>query len=433
MFFVPGGMPGGMPFPGGIPFAKGKGKGGMGPMGMGGFGDEDEDEDQGPEGGDSAKGTRLYELLGVDPNASAADIKKAYHKAAMRHHPDKGGDPEQFKDIQQAFEVLSDQERREQYDLHGEESLKEGGATQKDIFEHLFGGGGKRQGGQQRTKDVMRPLWVTLEELYTGARRTLPITRKVLDEEGGAAQSCDACDGQGVIVQLLRMGPLVQQMRQPCPKCNGAGTCQRMRTAREVLDVFVEKGSPDGHKITFHGKADERPGCESGDVVVLVKQQEHPRFMRRGADLYLERDIPLVEALTGFKITVTHLDGRRLVVRSKPGEVLQPQQGVALKAVADAGMPIHGDPFKFGNLFIMLSVRFPPALEPTIASELRRLLGGGNAEEEATLGEDDVEECFVQDLDPIESAKLSAKASNEAYTEDDDGPMGRGGVQCEQQ
>ncbi|CAJ1432046.1 unnamed protein product [Effrenium voratum] len=102
-----------------------------------------------------------------------------------------------------------------------------------------------------------------------------------------------------------------------------------------VLEVFVEKGSPDGHKITVHGKADEAPGCEAGDLVVLVRQQEHPKFLRREADLYLQVELSLAEVLAGFRcpqidsagirasarLAVEHLDGRQLSVRSKPGEV----------------------------------------------------------------------------------------------------------------
>merc|ERR1719183_2559312 len=141
------------------------------------------------------------------------------------------------------------------------------------------------------------------------------------------------CGGKGIVTQVIRMGPMVQQIQQACPKCHGSGRIIAQLTSREVLEVYVEKGSPDGHKILLHGKADEMPGCQPGDVVVIVKQQEHPRFLRKGADLFLEQEISLGEALTGFRICVTHLDGRKLIVSSKPGEVLQPKQGgMALKA-----------------------------------------------------------------------------------------------------
>merc|ERR1719221_1538346 len=117
--------------------------------------------------------------------------------------------------------------------------------------------------------------------------------------------------------------------------------------------------------------------------------------MRKGADLYLEREVSLAEALTGFRLVVPHLDGRKLVIRSKPGEVLQPQHGgVALKAIAGGGMPIHQDIFNFGNLFLVLSIRFPQAIDPAASAELRRLLGAPDEVEEACAGEE-VEEAFA--------------------------------------
>lgn len=381
---------------------------------------------------------KLYDLLGVTKDVSPAELKKAYHRMAKTHHPDKGGDPETFKDIQRAFEVLSDPEQREKYDQFGEAGLAEDSpSSPQDLFGQLFGtkGGGKgRKGGRPKTKDQARQIWVTLEHIYNGVTRQLPITRKVVDADSETA-TCEACDGRGFIQQMIQMGPIIQQLRQACPECGGVGKRAKTRTERETLDVFVEKGSPDGHKIVFHGKADESPGHEPGDVVVIVKQQDHPRFMRKGADLYMERDISLTEALTGFKVVVPHLDGRKLVVRSKPGEVLQPQRGGAsLKAVAGAGMPIHQDPFKFGNLFLVLSIRFPLAIEPSIAEELRRLLGHAAADEEEVEGEEDTENAIAEDIDPLESSKAGAKAGGEAYDEDADslGP-GMRRMECQQQ
>ncbi|CAK0894093.1 unnamed protein product, partial [Prorocentrum cordatum] len=292
MFFAQGGgFPG---FPGGLFGGKGKGKGGIFADG-GEDEDEDEDEDEGADGGmggsfrdmfgfgtsaggsersSSAKrevdNTRLYALLGVEPSASSGEIKKAYHRMAMRHHPDKGGDPETFKDIQQAFEVLGDADKRRRYDQLGEEALDDDGAS--------FRGGGPRRNQAQRTKDKVRLMWVTLEQLYTSVTRPLAHSRKVVDEVDGRPPSrCDACGGQGVVVQMIRLGPIVQQVPHTCPVCSGAGSSAKLKTEREVLDVFVEKGSPDGHKIVFHGRADEAAGCEAGDLVVVVREQESTR------------------------------------------------------------------------------------------------------------------------------------------------------------
>ncbi|CAJ1402341.1 unnamed protein product, partial [Effrenium voratum] len=285
-------------------------------------GGKGDDEDEAPS---REVSTRFYELLGVSKDATSAEIKKAYHRQAMRLHPDKGGDPDAFKELQRAFEVLSDEHLRRRYDRGGEEALEESGAlgaASQDFFSQIFGGkgGGRgRSAGRPKTKDVVRPIWVTLEELYAGVTRQLPIVRKVLDESAGTS-ACEACDGKGFAVKVIRMGPMVQQVQSICVGCRGTGSGAKMKSRREVLEVFVEKGSPDGHKITVHGKADEAPGCEAGDLVVLVRQQEHPKFLRREADLYLQVELSLAEVLAGFRLAVEHLDGRQLSVRSKPGE-----------------------------------------------------------------------------------------------------------------
>merc|ERR1719182_1194793 len=135
--------------------------------------------------------TKFYKLLGVDKNANAADIKKAYRKLAVQHHPDKGGDPEKFKEITRAYEILSDSEKRAKYDRHGEEGLEDGGGDAGDIFESFFGGGGRRGGGsrkRQKTKDVTQPVKVTLEQLYNGQTNKMAITRQVVDKKKGVQE-----------------------------------------------------------------------------------------------------------------------------------------------------------------------------------------------------------------------------------------------------
>merc|ERR550532_1147552 len=152
--------------------------------------------------------TAFYKTLEVDKGSSEGDIKKAYRKLAVKHHPDKGGDPEKFKEITHAYEVLSDPEKRRIYDERGEEGLEAGGGGDpSDIFESFFGGGGRRGGAggrrRQKTKDVVQPLKVTLEQLYSGATKKRAITRQVIDKKKGV-QECRACDGRGVRVQVVR-------------------------------------------------------------------------------------------------------------------------------------------------------------------------------------------------------------------------------------
>jgi len=273
---------------------------------------------------------KFYELLEVDKNATEPEIKKAYRKLAVKHHPDKGGDPEKFKEITRAYEVLSDADKRSKYDRFGEEGLEDGGGPgdPSDIFESLFGGGGRRGGGggarrRQKTKDVVQPLKVTLEQMYNGATKKMAITRSVIDKKKGI-QECRQCDGRGVRIEVVRMGPMIQQMQSQCGACGGNGKSFQTKTEREVLEVHIQKGSPDNHKVTFREMADEHPDADAGDVVFVLKQQEHSVFKRKGADLFIERKISLVEALCGFTFELTHLDGRKLLVKTSPGEIVKP-------------------------------------------------------------------------------------------------------------
>merc|ERR1719440_1030216 len=288
-----------------------------GPGGMGGGRRPQKDADT----------TKFYKLLEVDKSASTAEIKKAYRKMAVQHHPDKGGDPEKFKEITRAYEVLSDSDKRAKYDRFGEEGLDgDGGGDPTDIFDAMFGGGGRRGGGsrkRQSTKDVVQPLKVTLEQIYNGQTKKMAITRKVIDKKKGV-QECAECGGRGVKVEVIRMGPMIQQMQSACNSCGGQGKSFKTKQDREVLEVHIQKGSPDNHKVTFREMADEHPDMDTGDVIFVLKQQEHEIFKRRGADLFIERDISLVEALCGFEMELVHLDGRKLLVKTSPGEIVKP-------------------------------------------------------------------------------------------------------------
>jgi DnaJ family protein A protein 2 len=304
MFFGGGGFPfPGMDGPGGMP-GKGGGRGGK------------------------VDTTKFYKLLEVDKDSTEAEIKKAYRKLAVKHHPDKGGDPEKFKEITRAYEVLSDSSKRSKYDKFGEDGLDGDGpgGDPSDIFNAFFGGGGRGGGGgrrKQKTKDVVQPLKVTLEQLYNGQTKKMAITRQVIDKKKGV-QECSECDGRGVRVEVIRMGPMIQQMQSACGACGGQGKSFKTKQEREVLEVHIQKGSPDNHKVQFREMADERPDHDTGDVVFVLKQQEHAVFKRKGADLFIERKISLVEALCGFQMELEHLDGRKLLIKTQPGDIVKP-------------------------------------------------------------------------------------------------------------
>ena len=269
---------------------------------------------------------KLYDVLGVAKNESPDAIKKAYRKLAVKNHPDKGGDPEKFKEIQKAFDVLGDERKREIYDQYGEEGLENGGGGGGggDIFDVLSGRGGRRrQQGVKKGENMVHPLKVTLEQIYKGSARTLRLTRKVIDKDKGV-ETCSDCGGRGAKIQTIRMGPMIQQVQKVCDTCGGNGTIYRQQKVQETLEVHIPKGAPDGHKLTFSEKADEIPDGEAGDVIFVCQEQPHAEFKRKGDDLYIERTLSLSEALCGFSMELTHLDGRKLLIKSGPGEVIAP-------------------------------------------------------------------------------------------------------------
>ena len=269
--------------------------------------------------------TRLYDVLGVEKNASTDQIKKAYRKLAVKNHPDKGGDVEAFKEIQKAFDILGDESKRERYDQGGEEAVDGGGGGGMDPFAEMMGRGRGRAGASRAKKgeNMVHPLKVTLDQIMKGSSRTLRLTRKVIDKQKGVEQ-CSSCGGRGAKIQTIRMGPMIQQVQKTCDACGGQGMMYRQEKRQETLEVHIPKGAPDGHKVHFSEKADEIPDGEAGDVVFVLQEQPHPEFKRKGDDLFIEREISLSEALCGFAMDLTTLDGRKLLIKTEPGEVIKP-------------------------------------------------------------------------------------------------------------
>jgi len=415
-----------------------------------------------PKKSDSSK---YYDILGVSNSASQDELKKAYRKAAIKNHPDKGGDPEKFKELSQAYEVLSDPEKREIYDQYGEDALKEGmgggGGSHNpfDIFESFFGGGafggGSSRGRRQKQgDDVVHSLKVSLEDLYNGASKKLSLTRNVLcpkckgkGSKSGASGRCYGCQGTGMKISTRRIGPgMIQQMQHVCNDCKGSGEvisdkdkctrCKGNKVAQEkkVLEVHVEKGMQHGQKIVFQGEADEAPDTVTGDIVFVLQLKDHPKFKRKLDDLYVEHTLSLTEALCGFQFALTHLDGRQLLIKSNPGEVIKPGQH---KAINDEGMPHHQRPFMKGRLYIQFNVEFPDsgALSLDQCRTLETILPPRSGNHLSAMELDECEETNLHDVNMEEELRRKQQQQQqqqqEAYDEDDEpsGPR----VQCAQQ
>jgi len=379
--------------------------------------------------------TKLYETLGVEKSADAKEIKKAYRKLAVKHHPDKGGDEHKFKEISAAYEVLSDQEKRAKYDKFGLEGLSDeggGGGGSDDLFSMFFGGGRGRSAGPRKSESVNHPLKVSLEDLYNGKTAKIAINRQVVV---GDSKMCPACDGQGVVIELRQIAlGMVQQVQRRCGECNGLGYIATMKKERKILEVHVEKGMTHNQKIPFRGMADEKPNMEAGDVNFIIQEKEHALFKRKGADLLITKTLSLNEALCGFEWLVKHLDGREIAIKSKPGEVIKPEASAShpfVKIVPNEGMPSHGNPFVKGNLYVLFRVEFPTDGELTKKNiyQLKQLLP--NPSMDIEYDKDEVEVFHLEEADVKHFGKGGAASHDNNYDSDDDGE-GPGQVQCQQ-
>ena len=200
--------------------------------------------------------------------------------------------------------------------------------------------------------------------------------------------------------------------------------------------MHVEKGMREGDKIIFSGMSDEVPKMEPGDINFIIQEKEHELFKRKGADLLAVKEVSLNQALCGFTWKIRHLDGRVLVIQSRPGEVIKPEMNSKealpfVKVLPDEGMPSKGNPFVRGNLYVMFRVVFPEDYElpENVIAELRKLLPDPDEGEE--YDPDEVEEVHLNPADLRSFGKGGASnSSNEAHDEDEDG--GGRPVQCQQ-
>ena len=340
---------------------------------------------------------KLYEVLGIDKNADSRTVKKAFRKLAVKHHPDKGGDVEKFKEINAAHEVLSDPEKRKTYDKYGLEGLKNGGGGEgMDIFDMFFGGGGggrRRGGGGRREKAQLKPtvkkIRVSLDQIYNGHMKHIIVDRKVVcgdcEGDGGSnIKTCTECKGRGVVVRMVQLGPgMYSQSQAPCHRCEGEGKifkkedlckgCKGKKTMmkQEKIEVPIERGIPDNHQIKIGSKGNEHPEYRTGDLVIVVETLEHEEYTRKSEHLIMKKKISLYEALVGFKFNLEMLDGTTVTVQTKANEIIQHNQK---KMVPNLGLPVYDEAFSFGDLFIEFEVEFPESISKKQAESLKAVL-----------------------------------------------------------
>ena len=341
----------------------------------------------------------LYKILGVKRDATANDIKHKYRQLSKIYHPDKNKSKEaeeKYKEINEAYEVLHDNKKRRLYDRGGMDAVNraqqgdEGGMDPFDIFSQFFGGGGggKRR-RENRSDDVRVKVRTTLKDLYMGKEYEFTYTRTAMCPHcrGSGADSyedvetCNKCNGQGVIMETKRIGPgFIQQFQRECPKCNGKGKmikkkcheCHGNKIVKtlEEMTLYIEKGMENGNEIKFEEFGEEEPDKDPGNLIFIIQELPDKYFKREKDNLRYEMEITLKDALLGFDKYITHLDGHQ--VRVKKDGISQ--QGDVIK-IKGEGMPVHnkGDT---GDLFISLKIKFPQDLTDEQRAKLKTFFEG---------------------------------------------------------
>jgi len=337
------------------------------------------------------KETKYYDLLEVSVTATDHELKKAYRRLALTYHPDKNPtEGERFKLISQAYEVLSDTNKRQIYDSHGEDGIKEGGGggghDARDIFDMFFGGGYSRQ-RPTKVRDTIHQLSVPLESLYKGVTKRLKVTRNMICAKcngvgGASVTKCGTCKGHGAEYFTHQIGPgLIQRVPRKCTTCDGEGeifkdVCKNCKgkkkvLSEETLEVHIEKGMKDGQKIVFQDKGDQDIGLEPGNVIIIIDEMEHQVFTRKGVNLFMVMAVNLTEALCGCTKVIETLDKRTLVTNLLPGEVIKHND---VRVIQGEGMPYYRHSDQRGDLIISFKVVFPEKIPLKNIDALAKLL-----------------------------------------------------------
>ena len=326
-----------------------------------------------------------YEVLGVSKSASEADIKKAYRKLALQYHPDKNPDDKQaeekFKEAAEAYEVLSNPEKRSRYDQFGHAGVggggfSGGGMNMEDIFSQFgdifgsaFGGsfgnsfGGSRGGGRTvRGTNLRVKMKLTLEEIADGVKKKIKVN-KLVNADGVTYKNCTGCNGTGRVTRVAQTFLGAMQTQSACNVCHGAGKIidkkpadadsQGLRRQEEVIEIDIPAGVEDGMQLSVTGKGNAGPfNGLPGDLIVVIEEIQHPELRRDGENLHYEAFVNLVDAILGETIEIPTVHGKAKI-KVEPGT----QSGKMLR-LRGKGLPVLQG-YGQGDLLVHINVWTP--------------------------------------------------------------------------
>ncbi len=349
-----------------------------------------------------------YQILGVTKQASQDEIKKAFHKLAHKYHPDKGGDEKKFKEINEAYQVLSDAQKRQQYDQFGKGFDQMGGGAGAgdfnwawqnsnvnfdmedlgDVFENFFsfGGGGGRRASKKdikKGKDIQVDLEIALEDTLQETFRKITLEKLITchrcsgkgAEPGTKITECVMCRGAGQVQEVKRTILGSYTTFVTCPECKGEGTkpekpCNVCRgegraKGREEMEVQIPAGIDSGQVIKMDGKGDAgKKNGKAGDLFVRIFVKKHAVFGRKEDDIYFSQPIGFSQAVLGDEIEIPTLEGSTILLTVPPGS----ESGKILR-ISGKGIP-HFGTFGRGNLYVELLIDTPRK----VSKEQRKLL-----------------------------------------------------------
>jgi molecular chaperone DnaJ len=347
-----------------------------------------------------------YEILGVGKSATPEEIKKAYRKVAIQYHPDKNPDnkeaEEKFKEAAEAYEVLSDTDKRAKYDRFGHSRTGNGFGggghemNMEDIFSQfgdIFGGGspfesffgGSSRGGRRQRKgsNLRIKLKLSLEEIANGVEKKIKVNRLV-KAEGVTFKTCTTCQGTGQVRKVVNtmLGQMVSA--STCPTCDGAGQIIEKRpqgvdssglvSKEEVLSVKIPAGVADGMQLSMSGKGNEAPGGGiAGDLLILIEEQEDRYLKRDGNNLVYDLYISFIDAAIGTSVEVPAVSGK-VKIKIDPGT----QSGKILRLRGKGLKDING--YETGDQLIYVNVWTPKKLTPEERAKLESLRSSQNFE-----------------------------------------------------